>query len=379
VLNAAGTQGSSYSLGGTVIPGLARTQIVDSTLHWESTRTSDVGIEFGLFNNSITGSATYFHRFSYDIIYSPNQSVSNVLGFGIGPKNTGSLQNTGYEFTLNYKKNIGKVGINVNTNFSIINNKALDLGVGNIQQPNGLVGNGSDLFIGYPMQLYYGFIADGLFVDQDDVSKWPKYSTNITPASKPGDIRYKDISGPNGVPDGVVDQTYDRVFLGSQIPKYTYGFNLGANYQGFDVSMLFQGVTGVNGYLNGNFGYAFNNGASIQRWQYENHWTAANPSRTALYPRLENIPNSGTANQTPVSSFWMLDGSYLRLKNAQIGYTIPKKFSQKGGMSNVRLYFSGENIFTIDNYRKGWDPEINTGTNFYPILSTYTFGLNVTF
>jgi TonB-linked SusC/RagA family outer membrane protein len=379
VLNPAGTIGSSYSLGGTVIPGLARTQIVDSTLHWESTRTSDVGIEFGLFNNSITGSATYFHRFSYDIIYSPNQSVSNVLGFGIGPKNTGSLQNTGYEFTLNYKKNIGKVGINVNTNFSIINNKALDLGVGNIQQPNGLVGNGSDLFIGYPMQLYYGFIADGLFVDQDDVSKWPKYSTNITPASKPGDIRYKDISGPNGVPDGVVDQTYDRVFLGSQIPKYTYGFNLGANYQGFDVSMLFQGVTGVNGYLNGNFGYAFNNGASIQRWQYENHWTAANPSRTALYPRLENIPNSGTANQTPVSSFWMLDGSYLRLKNAQIGYTIPKKFSQKGGMSNVRLYFSGENIFTIDNYRKGWDPEINTGTNFYPILSTYTFGLNVTF
>jgi hypothetical protein len=229
------------------------------------------------------------------------------------------------------------------------------------------------------MQLYYGFIADGLFVDQEEISKWPKYSTNITPASKPGDIRYVDISGPAGVPDGVVDQTYDRVYLGSQIPKYTYGANLGANYKGFDVSMLLQGIAGVKGYLNGNFGYAFNNGANIQRWQYENHWTAANPTRNAEYPRLENIPNSGTANQTPVSSFWTLDGAYLRLKNAQIGYTIPKNVSQKGGISNLRVYFSGENIFTLDNYRKGWDPEINTGANFYPILSTYTFGLNVTF
>ncbi len=379
VLNAAGTQGSSYSLGGTVIPGVSRTQLVDSNLHWESTRTSDVGMEFGLLNNSISGSATYFHRYSYDILYSPNASVSNILGFNLSQQNTGSLQNTGFEFTLNYRKTVGKVGINVNTNLSIIKNKALDLGVGNILQPNGLVGNGNDLFVGYPMQLYYGFIADGLFVDQEEISKWPKYSTNITPASKPGDIRYLDISGPAGVPDGVVDQTYDRVYLGSQIPKYTYGANLGANFKGFDVSVLLQGIAGVNGYLNGNFGYAFNNGASIQRWQYENHWTAANPNRNAEYPRLENIPNSGTANQTPVSTFWMLDGSYMRLKNAQIGYTLPKNISQKTGMSNVRVYFSGENILTIDNYRRGWDPEINTGTNFYPILATYTFGLNVTF
>lgn len=378
-LNAAGTIGTSYSFGGTVIPGVSRTQIVDSNLHWESTRTSDVGFEFELFNNSITGSATYFHRYSYDILYSPNASVSNVLGFGLSQQNTGSLQNTGFEFTLNFKKTIGKVGLNINTNLSIINNKALDLGVGNIKQPNGLVGNGSDLFVGYPMQLYYGFVADGLFTDTNDVKNWALYSTNITSKSKPGDIRYLDISGPNGVPDGVIDQTYDRIYLGSQIPKYTFGINLGANYKGFDISMLLQGITGVKGYLNGNQGYAFNNGASIQRWQYEGHWSVTNPDHNAIYPRLENIPNAGTANETPISSFWLLDGTYLRLKNAQIGYTFPKSLSQKAGISNVRIYFSGENIFTLDHYRKGWDPEINTGTNFYPILSNYTAGLNITF
>lgn len=378
-LNGAGTIGTAYSFGGTVVPGVSRSLLVDSNLHWESTRTTDVGVEFGLFNNAVTGSVTYFHRHTYDILYSPSASVSNVLGFGLSQQNTGSLQNTGYEFTLNYKKTIGKVGLNINSNFSIIHNKALDLGVGNIKQPNGLIGNGSDLFIGYPMQLYYGFVADGLFVDMDEITKYPKYSTNITPASKPGDIRYKDLSGPNGMPDGVVDQTYDRIFLGSQIPKYNYGINLGIEFKGFDISMLFQGIAGVNGYLNGNFGYAFNNGASIQRWQYENHWTAANPDRYAAYPRLENIPNSGTANQTPISSFWMLDGSYLRLKNAQLGYSLPAAFSKKAGISNLRVYLSGENLFTIDHYRRGWDPEVNTGSGFYPILSNYTFGLNVTF
>lgn len=372
-----GTTGTVYSLGGTVVPGVARTNIVDSTLHWESTRTTDVGLEFGLFKNTLTGSATYFHRYSYDILYSPSASVSNVLGFNLSQRNTGSLENKGWEFTLNYNKTVGKVGLNINTNFSIINNKALDLGVGNIKQPNGLVGNGSTLFIGYPMQLYYGYIADGLFVDTSDIKSWPSM-TSISPATKPGDIRYKDISGPNGVPDGKVDATYDRTYIGSQIPKYTYGINIGINYKGFDISTLLQGITGVQGNLAGNFGIAFNNGANIQRWQYDERWTPANPNRYATYPRLEVLSNAGSPN-TLQSSFWILDGSYLRIKNAQIGYTIPKQLLQKARISTARLYLSGENLYTFDNYREGWDPEINTGADFYPILSNYTLGINVTF
>jgi TonB-linked SusC/RagA family outer membrane protein len=370
-------RGTNYSFGGSVVTGVARTTIVDSTLHWESTRTTDVGIEFGLFGNKLMGSATYFDRYTYDILYSPSGSVSSILGFGLSQMNTGKLENTGWEFTLNYNEQLGKVGVNLNTNFSIIKNKALDLGVGNIIQPNGLIGNGSSLFIGYPMQLYYGYIADGIFTDAADVAAWHDM-TKVNPAPQPGDIRYKDISGPGGKPDGVVDPTYDRTYLGSQIPKYTYGVNFGVNYAGFDFSALLQGIAGVKGNLTAGFGYALFNLGNVQKWQFEGRWTEANPNRYAIYPRMEQIANSGTPN-SQLSSFWTLNGSYLRIKNLQLGYTLPKTVLQAIKISTARVYLSGENIHTFSNYRKGWDPEINTGTNFYPILSNYTLGLNITF
>jgi hypothetical protein len=142
--------------------------------------------------------------------------------------------------------------------------------------------------------------------------------------------------------------------------------------------VLLQAITGVKGNLAGNYGFAFNNGANIQRWQYDERWTEANPNRNASYPRVEVLSSAGSAN-TPTSSFWILNGSYLRIKNAQVGYTFPKKMMQGVGISNARIYLSGENLLTIDNYRKGWDPEVNTGTNFYPILTNYTLGVNVTF
>ncbi len=377
-VNTANTQSSVYALGGTVIQGVARTQIVDPTLHWESTRTTDAGIDFGILKNTLTGSASYFNRYTYDILVRPGSSVSTVLGFDVSQQNSGSLENRGWEFTLNYNKTVGEFSVNIGSNFTITKNKALDLGVGNIVQPNGLVGNGTTLFIGYPIQLYYGYVADGLFTDQADIDAWPKYNTAITPRTRPGDIRYKDLSGPNGKPDGAIDATYDRIYLGSQIPKYSYGINTGVSYQGFDINFLLQGISGVKGNLTGDFGYAFNNGANVQTWQYEGRWTAANPNRNAIYPRIEVLSTAGNAN-TPVSSFWILNGSYLRLKNAQVGYSFSKSFMQKIKISNARIYMSGENLLTIDNYRKGWDPEVNTGNNYYPILSNYTLGMNLTF
>jgi len=376
------TTGTNYSYGGNIVQGVARTQLVDSTLHWESTRTTDVGTEFGFFNNKLTGSATYFHRYSYDILVSPGSSVSNVLGFGLSQRNSGELKNTGWEFTLGHTNNIGKFSYNIAGNFSIINNEVLDLGVGNVIQPNGMIGNGSDLFIGYPLNLYYGLVADGLYVDQADIDAYTATNnqSTINAAPQPGDIRYKDLSGPNGVPDGKVDLTYDRIYLGSQIPKYTYGLNLGANYAGFDFSMLLQGVAGVSAYLNNDWGWAFYNGANIQRWQYEERWTPENPNRDAGYPRLEIISNAGTANASGAynSSFWLIDGSYLRIKNVQIGYTLPKLISERVKISRARVYVTGENLHTFSNYRQGWDPEINGNANFYPILANFTFGVNLT-
>jgi hypothetical protein len=333
-----------------------------------------------LFKRKLSFSATYFNKYTYDILVSPSASVAKVLGFNVGEQNTGRLSNKGWEFTLEHRHSLRDFTYTFAANLTYVKNAVVDLGVGNIRQPNGLVGNGSSLFIGYPTGIYYGYQTDGLFVSQEDVKSWANQSA-IAPNAKPGDIRYKDISGPDGVPDGKVDATYDRTVLGSTIPKFSYGFNLGASYKGFDLSVLFQGVAGVSGYLNNHAGWAFFNSGGVQRWQMDGRWTAENPNPNASYPRMELISNTGTNNAmvSANSSFWVLNGSYMRLKNLQIGYTIPAALLKKVKIAALRLYANGENLALISNYRKGWDPEINSGGVYYPILSNYTFGLNLNF
>ncbi|MEJ7769621.1 MAG: TonB-dependent receptor, partial [Chitinophagaceae bacterium] len=389
-LSADGGATFSYPFGGAINSGVARTTITDPNLHWESTRTTDLGVELGVLKGKLNVSATYFNRYSYDILYSPGGSVSSTLGFNLSKQNTGKLSNKGWEFLVSHNNQVGSFSYNLNGNFSIIKNRVLDLGVGNINQPNGMVGNGSSLFIGSPMQIYYGYQADGLFTDAEDVKKHANQAA-INPSAQPGDVRYKDISGPDGKPDGKVEAAYDRVVLGSNIPKYTFGLNVGLEYKGFDFSMLLQGVAEVTNFMNGYAGIAFNNFGSIQKWQIEERWTKENPRRDAGYPRLELVTNAGTPN-TLLSSFWVLDGSYLRGKNIQVGYTIPTGVLKRIGIASIRVYASGENLFLVSNYRKGWDPEVGTDSSpsddsnsiissgsYYPILRNYTFGLNVNF
>jgi TonB-linked SusC/RagA family outer membrane protein len=372
--------GHNYSFGNTITTGVALETLTDNTLHWESTRTKDAGVEVSLWKQLISFSATYFDRYTYDILVSPSSSVSSVLGFAVGVQNSGKLSNKGWEFTLNHHYTTGDFSYNAGVNFSIIQNKVMDLGVGNIRQPNGLVGNGSTLFVGHPMNVYYGYVANKLYADSSDVKSYTAAinQSAVNPNPQPGDVRYKDINGPGGKPDGKTDATYDRTILGSTIPKYTYGFNLGGRYKNFDLSVLFQGVGGVSGYLDNYAGWAFYNTASIQRWQADNHWSPANPNPNAAYPRLQLITNTGTPN-TPTSSFWVINGAYVRLKNLQAGYTMPASVTRLLHIESLRLNLSAENLYTWSHYRKGWDPEVNSSGAYYPILANYSFGVNVIF
>jgi TonB-linked SusC/RagA family outer membrane protein len=371
------SSGLNYSFGGTAYTGAGLTQLKDALLHWESTRTTDVGIEVGLFNGVVDFSASYFNRNTYDILYKPSSSVSTVLGLDLSEINTGKMNNKGFEFEISHAKRFRDFKYRLSANLSIINNEVADLGVGNVEQPNGLVGNGSNLFIGYPMEMYYGFLTDGVFLDEADIAAWPT-QTKVTTNPRVGDIRYKDISGPEGKPDGEVDQTYDRTYLGSRIPKYNYAFNIDLGYKDFDFKVFLQGVAGVKGYLDSYVGYAFFNLGTIQKWQIDGRFDPANPQRYVEYPRLEILTNSLAGNYVQ-SDFWALDASYLRVKNVQVGYVIPKKILQAARLERVRLYFSADNLHTFKKYRKGWDPEINTGGSYYPILATYAFGLNINF
>ena len=367
--------GRNYAFGNTLNVGAAYSNYTDPNIKWESTKTFDLGVESAFFNNKLTFNVTYFDRQTTDILFKPSSSVSSVLGVKIGETNTGAMSNKGWEFDFGHRNRFKDFGYSINGNFTIINNKVVTLGLGNVNQPNGLVGNGTDLFVGFPMQMYYGYVSDGVFLNQDEVKQWPD-QTKVTPKAQAGDLRYKDISGPDGVPDGKVDPTYDRTYLGSRIPKYTFGSNLSINYKSLDFSVFLQGVAGVSGRLDNYAGYAFFNLGNIQRWQAEGRFNPDSPTRYPDYPRLEVITNSGTPN-TVTSDFWTLNASYLRVKNMQIGYSLPEKWLKPLRVSRTRIYASAENLLTFNTYRQGWDPEINSGGTYYPILRTITFGINL--
>lgn len=369
--------GWAYPLGNQLATGVGYTTYTDPNIHWESTRTMDVGIESGFFDQKLILNVSYFDRHTSDILYAPSSSVSSVIGVGIGSTNTGEAKNTGVEFEVGHRSKFGDFTYNVNGNLSIINNKVVTLGVGNVEQPNGMVGNGSDLFIGYPMQMYYGYISDGVFLNQSDIDSWAN-QTQITPNPQAGDIRYLDISGPDGVPDGKVTSEYDMTYLGSRIPKYTFSFNLGTSYKNLDLGIFLQGVAGVNGLLNNYAGYAFSNDGSIQQWMINGRFNPENPVRYPEYPRLQVFSNTIPPNYV-TSDFWILNASYLRIKNVQLGYTFPKNVINTIGVEYLRLFCTAENLFTFKTYREGWDPEINTNGAYYPILSTFTLGINVQF
>ena len=340
----------NYVFGGVYTTGASITTYVDPNLKWEKTRTSDIGIETGFFQNRLTFNATYFYRKTTDVLYKPSASYSSIFGLNVSQVNTGAVENKGFEFEAGYRDKVGGFNYWMNGNFSIIKNKVLTLGMGNVTQANGMVGNGSNLFIGYPMQMFYGYKTDGVFLTDDEVSQWYDQSA-IAKGSKAGDIRYVDLDGDNKV------TPKDMTYLGSSIPKYTFGLSFGGEYKGFDFSVLVQGVAGVKGRLNEWAGFAFFQEGNIQKWQMEECWNVNPTNRYPKYPRLE-----------------------IKVRNIQFGYKLPKSIISKVGISIMRAYISMDNPFSFNGYRKGWDPEnTNNRGSYYPVMSSYTFGLTLAF
>lgn len=306
------------------------------------------------------------------MLYKPSASYSSIFGLNVSQVNTGAVENKGFEFEVGYRDKVGGFNYWVNGNFSIIKNKVLTLGMGNVTQANGMVGNGSDLFIGYPMQMYYGYKTDGVFLTDEEVGEWYDQSA-IAKGSKAGDIRYVDLDGDKKV------TPKDMTYLGSSIPKYTFGLSFGGDYKGFDFSVLLQGVAGVKGRLNEWAGFAFFQEGNIQKWQMEECWNMNPTNRYPKYPRLEVMSNAGS-NNTLLSDYWILDASFVKVRNIQFGYKLPKNIISKAGISSMRAYISMDNPFSFKGYRKGWDPEnTNNRGSYYPVMSSYTFGLTLAF
>jgi TonB-linked SusC/RagA family outer membrane protein len=361
--------GQNYSFGGTLYPGARLTTLANSDITWETTAITDIGLDVDAFRGKFGFSFDYFDKRTSDILY--NVSVSQVLGLGTAERNAGSMRNTGFDLTLKYNTTIGKARFGFSPNFSYVKNSVTKLG-------NNLKSDiGRNLFVGQPFGVIYGYEADGLFVNAEDVTKYPAQPYS----AQPGFVRYKDLSGPNGVPDGKVDATYDRKVIGTTFPKYSYGATINASVHNFDLFVVLHGLAGFQRQMGSYQAFAFYNAGQVQRWQADNRWTVDNPDPNAQYIKLTSLNQGSGTIQT--STFWNRDASFVRVKNLQIGYTVPARLLQQFKMNQLRFFASAQNLFSVSSFYQGWDPEMsqNSGDNspFYPITAVYTFGLSLKF
>lgn len=364
--------GTNYIFDKNIASGAAITAMANSAISWETTTMTNVGVEIDLFRKfSITGD--YYHRVTDDILL--NLEIPLVIGLTAPAQNAGKLENRGWEMAVNYNDRFGDFNFSAMFNVSDVKNKILDLrGI----NETGLTVNRE----GYPMFSLYGYEADGYIVPEDYDANGD-YMGGATQIGNfgPGDIKYKDQltvdTDGDGIPDagdGVIN-TSDLVIMGNTIPRYTFGLNLFAEYKGFDLNLLFQGVGKADGYVWGHSIGSFFEGGTMPEIG-KDYWTPEN--RDAQFPRLA----FNNSNNQQNSSFWVKDASYIRLKNLQVGYTIPQKHLTKLGITNLRIYVSTDNVFTLSKFWKYFDVEspVLTGYgNFYPIMRTTTAGIDLRF
>ena len=363
------SSGSNAIWGNSVYPGIVLNTVANQNITWETTSITDIGIDLSVFEGKLSVTADYYDKTTRNILY--NITTAGTLGLNASPSNAGKVENSGWDLNLNYKEKIGDFSFEIAPNLSFVKTEVLALS--DIEKD---IAKG--LFIGGPLNAIYGYTADGLFVDAQDIQNSAAQPYNPVP----GDIKYKDISGPDGVPDGKVDPLYDRSVIGQTSPSYTYGVRISASYKSFDFSLTLDGAGGMRRYLNDMAGRAFANKSNVQQWMWDNRWTQENPNPNALYPRFYLHGGGNTEPYSYPSTFWAWDASYLKLRSVQIGYNMPKSVTTALKLQKIRLYVSGRNLLCFDNFFDGWDPELNVQTGegvHYPMSRTYILGLNVNF
>ncbi|GAB3959726.1 TonB-dependent receptor [Spirosoma harenae] len=342
-----------YTFGKQIVNVVALNTLANSEISWETTEMTDIGIDATIFSNlSIT--ADYYYKQTRDILL--DLDIPAIIGLGKPYQNAGVVENKGWELGLNYKGAIRNFRYDIGFNISDVKNKVVDLrGVNQV----GTQANRE----GYPIQSLYGLQAEGLFQTVDEVAAHAQQFGVI----KPGDIKYKDQNG-----DGIINGD-DNVVLGSTIPRFTYGTTLNAYYKGFSLNIILQGVGKADGMLYEQGIMPFFLGGTVQE-QHKDHWTPETPNAT--FPRLA----FSEANNEKISSFWLRNAAYLRLKNIQLGYTIPTSLTQRIGINNIRVFANGQNILTFDKFWNGYDVESPVGTGrSYPQVKMYSFGIDVNF
>ncbi len=354
---------SNYYIDGVLQQGLRMTELNNPNIKWETTTIANVGLDFDLLNSKIFGSVDAYTKTTTDILR--ELQVPGFIGLGGPTVNDGEMKNTGLEFILGHQNKVNDFGYSVSLNFETYKNELVKFGPRNIS-------NVQLKEEGLPFNTYFMYIFDGIYQNAAELANSPS-TPNWSP--KVGDMKYRDVSGPNGVPDGIINE-YDRTIVDGAFPNFNYGINLSADYKRFDLSLFLQGVQGRKIYLS-EWGVAPFRQAGPPPTFWLNAWNGEGSTNS-----IPHIFNENYAPNTQNSTFWLQDASYLRLKNIQFGYTFAEAALKKVGLSKARIYVSGDNLLTFTNFFDGIDPERSAARGraaIYPQAKLYSLGLRATF
>jgi hypothetical protein len=308
-----------------------------------------------MLNNKFSLTYDYSIRNTTDILLA--LPIPAIIGLNRPYQNAGEVKNTGWDLALNYNQAKGDFKYQVGFNLSDVENEIVDLkGAGPI------IGTYTFNQEGYPINALYGYRALGLFQSQEEIEASPKQIGIYAP----GDIKYADTNGDNKI------GADDKVAIGNSIPRFTYGLTFNAQYKGFDLSFLLQGVAKADVLLARDAAWAFYNAGKIKTWQLDS-WTPENTD--ASYPRLVA---ERTHNNYENSGYWVYDAAYARVKNLQLGYSLPQTLISRLPIESLRIFATGDNLFTLHNMPQGWDPErANGDAAVYPVTRTFALGVNI--
>lgn len=380
------SMGSVEGSGSTPWPGSISTNLANRDLKWETTDTKNIGVDYGFFNGKLNGSLNYYYNQTEDMLISKKLAPS--VGLYDPILNVGKIRNTGVEFEINYGDTHNDFNYNVGLNFTTIANKVVSLS----DPRQALYGEGlkwgtehfpTQTRVGKPIAGFWLYKADGIFQNETEVKAHTDKNGNmLQPNAQPGDIRFRDVDG-----DGTIDEN-DKEYCGSGIPKVEANLSFNASYKGVDLSFLL-GSSWGNKLYNGNryFYEGMSSGSNflataLQAWTPEN-------TNTSVPRAILQDPNGNSRE----SDRFLENGNFVRLRQLQIGYTLPSSLMKRAFIDKLRVYVSGENLFTITNY-SGIDPEfsrknpnnenseaLNAGIDnlIYPFTRSFIFGLQLTF
>ena len=365
----------SYNFGGVASGGYAPSQYANSLLTWEKQKSFDVGLDLSLVKSRMTLTADYFKTTNHELLL--DVPVPLITGFNTSLQNIGEVENKGWEFSLNTRNLIGKFEWTTDFNISGFKNKVLKLG------PDGapiIISNRSITMIGEPMGMFYGYKTDGVFNTQAELDAGPKWGTGTSGVSRLGDIRFKDISGPNGKPDGVIN-TYDQTINGNPYPDFYYGMTNNFSYKNFTLSVAFMGSVG-NEIYNTSDNVMYTRARYKQLSVVKNYWKS--PTEPGNDPRPNNAPTGGLREQ---SNRWVTDASYFLIKNINISYSFSSPIAKKLSMSSLRVYLTSSNPLMVTNYLY-FNPDVSNSSSAltpgllnynYPLSKSFVIGINASF